>query len=185
MPSEERGVRVEPYGPGRREEILALSLRAWRPVFAELRPSVPGFVHDAFYPQDWEERQIADVARILDEEPGSVRVAVEAGTALGWVCVRLHPADRMGEVHVLAVDPPHQRRGHGDGHGRDGGRPGARGVPRQLRVDGVPALARGAVLQGPGGSSSPVLNWRGTAGRGATAGSACVLCMDESGILAG
>ena len=104
-------MEIEPYGPERREELLTLSVRAWRPVFPQLRSSVPAFVYDSFYPQGWERRQVADIARILDEEPNTVRVAVGSSMALGWVCTRLHPEDQMGEIYVLAVDPAHQRRG--------------------------------------------------------------------------
>jgi GNAT superfamily N-acetyltransferase len=107
----EERVEIEPYGPERREELLTLSVRAWRPVLAQLRSSVPAFVYDSFYPQGWQRRQVADIARILDEEPNTVRVAVGSGIALGWVCTRLHPEDQMGEIYVLAVDPAHQRQG--------------------------------------------------------------------------
>jgi GNAT superfamily N-acetyltransferase len=40
-------------------------------------------------------------------------VALVNGVPAGWVCTRLHPDDRMGEVYVLAVDPDHQRAGVG------------------------------------------------------------------------
>lgn len=102
---------IEPYRPARREDVLTLSLRAWRPVFAEMRAAVPAFVYDSFYPRGWEERQRSDLASLLDDEGQNVVVAVDQGVLLGWVCLRFHPEDRMGEIHVLAVDPAHQRRG--------------------------------------------------------------------------
>ena len=30
---------------------------------------------------------------------------------MGWVGVRLHQEDNMGEIYILAVDPVHQRKG--------------------------------------------------------------------------
>jgi hypothetical protein len=33
---------IEPYSAQRRAEVLELSLRAWAPVFAAMRPVVPG-----------------------------------------------------------------------------------------------------------------------------------------------
>jgi len=35
------------------------------------------------------------------------------GRPVGWVCTRLHPEDRMGEVYIVVVDPDYQRRGIG------------------------------------------------------------------------
>jgi GNAT superfamily N-acetyltransferase len=104
-------VNIEPYGPARREDVLALSLRAWRPVFAQLRAAVPAFVYNSFYPDGWQERQRSDLAAILDSDGQNVVVAVDRGVVLGWLCLRFHPEDRMGEIHVLAVDPAHQRGG--------------------------------------------------------------------------
>ena len=104
---------IEPFSAERRAEVLDLSLRAWAPVFAAMRPAVPGFVYDAFYPHGWERRQVDDLGALLDGEPGNVDVALQDGVVVGWVCTRIHPEDRMGEIHVLAVDPAHQRRGVG------------------------------------------------------------------------
>jgi GNAT superfamily N-acetyltransferase len=40
-------------------------------------------------------------------------VAIKEGAVLGWVGIRLHPEDRMGESYGPAVDPERQRRGVG------------------------------------------------------------------------
>lgn len=104
-------MRIEAYTAERRSDILDLSIRAWRPVFDLYRPAVPAFVYDSFYPNDWESRQIEDLGRVLDDEPESVHLAVDGDELLGWVSVRVHPEDSMGEIHVLAVDPRHQRKG--------------------------------------------------------------------------
>lgn len=104
-------VTIAPYAGEHRQAVLDLSLRAWEPVFPLLRDAVPGFVHDAFYPDGWRARQLADLAAVLDDEPGNVDVALVDGVVAGWICTRLHPGDDMGEVYVLAVDPAHQRHG--------------------------------------------------------------------------
>lgn len=104
---------VRPYAPEQRQAILELSIRAWGPVFPLTRAAVPAFVYDSFYPRGWEARQVADLAAVLDGEPGNVDVALGGSTVTGWVCTRLHPEDSMGEVYVLAVDPVCQRRGVG------------------------------------------------------------------------
>ncbi|WP_460465204.1 GNAT family N-acetyltransferase [Arthrobacter pigmenti] len=78
-----------------------------------MRAAVPGFVYDSFYPEGWEQRQRADLGTVLDDESDKVHVAIEDGAILGWICIRLHPEDQMGEIYVLAVDPDRQRRGVG------------------------------------------------------------------------
>lgn len=105
---------ITPYSADRRAEVLDLSVRAWAPVFPKTRAAVPGFVYDAFYPEGWEARQLSDMAAVIDGEPENVDLALVDDALAGWVCTRLHPEDRMGEVSVLAVDPQYQRRGVGN-----------------------------------------------------------------------
>ena len=133
-------VRVVPYETAMRERLLDLSIRAWDAVFEAMcddldRGFVPRFVYDTFYPDGWDVRQRADLARVLDEEAGNCDVALIDDEIAGWVCTRIHPEDSMGEVYILCVDPVHQSEGIG--------RPGA----RHLRGDGLRALARRPVLQ--------------------------------------
>lgn len=104
---------IRPYQEGDRSEVIALSMRAWDPVFAKLKPAVPDCVYKAFYPDGWQLRQAADIANILDADDSLIRVAVTDVTICGWVGIKLHPLDRMGEIHILAVDPPYQRQGIG------------------------------------------------------------------------
>lgn len=92
-------------------QILELSLRAWNPVFARLKEALPGFVYDAFYPDDWRVRQAADIEKFLDQEGKNAWVVCRGERLLGWTGLRLHPADKMGEIYILAVDPAEQRRG--------------------------------------------------------------------------
>ena len=102
---------ITPFAPAYEPQVLALSLRAWAPVFEKLEPAAPPYVFRAFYPQGWQIRQAADIDAFLRAEGRHAWVAVEDGSVLGWVGARLHPEDRMGEIYILAVDPDHQRRG--------------------------------------------------------------------------
>jgi GNAT superfamily N-acetyltransferase len=102
---------ISGYTPQQREPILALSVRAWAPVFDKLRPSVQPFVYEAFYPNGWEARQTADIAAFLDENPTLVWLIKKGETIAGWVGIRLHHKDNMGEIYILAVDPDFQRQG--------------------------------------------------------------------------
>jgi len=103
--------RIEAYRAELMTQIIELSLRAWEPVFAALRPAVQSFVYDAFFPDGWAKRQAYDVGQVLEHEPDMVWVAVNGDTVLGWVGLRLHPLDQMGEVRIMAVDPRHHRQG--------------------------------------------------------------------------
>ena len=113
-------MNIIPYEPPMRQAALDLALRAWGPVFPQLKAAVPGFVYGAFYPEEWQKRQLSDLGQILDTEPHTVDVAMlqgqngsETSQLAGWVCTRIHPEDSMGEVYILAVDPQFQRRGIG------------------------------------------------------------------------
>lgn len=104
-------MQIAPYQPADEAEILALSLRAWAPVFEKMEPAVPDYVYRAFYPQGWVARQTADIRACLADPDIPVFVAREGEAVLGWIGLRTHLEDRMGEVYILAVDPAAQRRG--------------------------------------------------------------------------
>ena len=84
-------IEIRPYTAADKEVLVALSLRAWQPVFDKLEPAVPGCVYGAFYPDGWQARQAADIAALLDSDGDDVRVAVHedrrsVGSAFG--CTR-------------------------------------------------------------------------------------------------
>lgn len=106
-------LRIVRYDESMRQNALDLALRAWKPVFPQMKNAVPGFVYDAFYPDGWQARQISDLAQVLDAEPETVDVALVGEMLAEWVCTRIHLEDMMGEVYVIAVDPGFQRRGIG------------------------------------------------------------------------
>ena len=47
-------MNIIPYEPPMRQAALDLALRAWEPVFPQLKAAVPGFVYGAFYPEEWQ-----------------------------------------------------------------------------------------------------------------------------------
>ena len=102
---------IEPYCAEQEDAVIALTMRAWGPVFPKMRAAVQDFVYDAFYPEGWEARQTDDVTNLLRDEAVKTWVAVEGGAVIGYVGVRIHPEDSMGEIYIIAVDPLHQRRG--------------------------------------------------------------------------
>ena len=102
---------IRRYEADQEDAVIALSMRAWGPVFPKMRAAVPAYVYDAFYPEGWEARQTDDVTNLLRDEAVKTWVAVEGGDVVGYVGVRIHPEDSMGEIYIIAVDPAQQRRG--------------------------------------------------------------------------
>lgn len=102
---------IEPYDDTKLEAIVRLSLRAWEPVFASLREALGPAVFHAFFGDDWRAAQARAVEAACTDRDTHVWVATEASGTVGFVALKLHPEDRMGEIHMIAVDPDFQRRG--------------------------------------------------------------------------
>jgi ribosomal protein S18 acetylase RimI-like enzyme len=103
-------VHLRPYSTEDREAVVGLSLRAWEPVFASMERVLAGSgVYEAYYP-DWREAQAGAVAQACADT--EVWVAKVDGRVAGFVA--LHELDgTTGEIHMVAVDPEHQRHGVG------------------------------------------------------------------------
>ena len=106
-------IEITPFDPRHREAVIDLTVRAWTPVFAKTQLDVPRFVYDAFYPDGWEARQRTEIAELLKTEPQNIWLAVVDQEPAGFIGIRIHPQDQMGEVHIIAVSPAHQRKGVG------------------------------------------------------------------------
>ncbi|HEY8155628.1 MAG TPA: GNAT family N-acetyltransferase [Myxococcota bacterium] len=102
---------IEPYDYSKLEAIVRLSLRAWEPVFESLREAMGPAVFRAFYRDDWRAAQRRAVEAVCSDENIHVWVASEQSKAAGFVALKLHPEDQMGEIYMIAVDPDFQRRG--------------------------------------------------------------------------
>lgn len=89
---------------------MALSLRAWAPVFASLQGVMDPRVFDHFYP-DWRVVQRQTVEDACSDGTMRTWVAIEDGRAVGFVSTRIHADDKMGEIYLVAVDPDFQQRG--------------------------------------------------------------------------
>jgi ribosomal protein S18 acetylase RimI-like enzyme len=119
-------------------DVVALSLRAWEPVFASFGAVLGLAVYRHLYP-DWSRSQAAAVERVCRDPAMRVRVADEDGRRVGFVAVVVHDESfdepDSGEVEMLAVDPAAQRRGIGRALLDDG--------VEQLRRSGVRIVAIG------------------------------------------
>lgn len=106
-------LRILPLEPSQTDAIVALSLRAWAPVFPAMRDEMPPYIYRSFYPQGWQVRQEADIAALCRDATVSVSVARVGDDLAGFVALKVHEEDSMGEVYAIAVDPEHQRSGVG------------------------------------------------------------------------
>ena len=106
-----KSIEILPYSAAHKDAVLALTVDAWNPVFTKTQHDVPHFVFEAFYPNGWQTRQTAGVGELLENEPENIWLAILEGTVVGYVGLRLHPEDQMGEIYIIAVSPDHQRQG--------------------------------------------------------------------------
>ena len=102
---------IVPYAAADLSDVLDVTRRAWTPVFPLMQQDIPGYVYDAFYPTGWQDRQIADVTATCDDGETEMWVAKCDGRLAGYVGLRVHPEDSMGEIYIIAVDPAFQRQG--------------------------------------------------------------------------
>ncbi|NJR52499.1 MAG: GNAT family N-acetyltransferase [Leptolyngbyaceae cyanobacterium CSU_1_3] len=106
-------MQIEPYAPCHLDAVIRLSLRAWTPVFDSLQNAMNADVYRAFYPDNWRVSQQKAVESVCVGEDMNVWVAIDAGSTAGFVAVKLHSEDSMGEIYMVAVDPDFQGRGIG------------------------------------------------------------------------
>jgi ribosomal protein S18 acetylase RimI-like enzyme len=107
-------MQIKPYDPRHLDAVISLSLRAWTPVFDSIQKAMNADVYQAFYPDNWRVSQQKAVEDVCAAEDTNVWVAIDdAGSTVGFVAVKLHSEDSMGEIYMVAVDPDFQ----GDGIG--------------------------------------------------------------------
>ena len=102
---------IKPYTKDHKQTVLDLTLEAWSPVFERTPGDVPTFAFEAFYPDGWQTRQISDVGALLDSEPQCIWLAWLGPHVAGYIGIKLHPVDQMGEIYIIAVSPQFQRQG--------------------------------------------------------------------------
>jgi ribosomal protein S18 acetylase RimI-like enzyme len=105
-------IAIRAYEPADRDAVIALSLRAWEPVFTSVNGLLGDQLATALHGEDWRAHQAAEVSAALEHH--DAWVAESDGHIAGFAVTRIADPDRaIGELHMLAVDPPHQRAGIG------------------------------------------------------------------------
>ena len=105
-------LRIRPFDDSDTGAVVDLSLRAWAPVHVSIREALGPEINDALQP-DWRAKQKLDVEDVLATTTGNVWVAEVDDIVAGFVAVRIHDDWRIGEIEMLAVDPPRQGAGIG------------------------------------------------------------------------
>ena len=106
-------MQIEPYKPQQLDTIIRLSLRAWTPVFDSIQEAMKPDVYQVFYPDNWCVSQQKAVEDVCVAEDTNVWVAIASGSPVGFIAVKLHSEDSMGEIYMVAVDPDFQGQGIG------------------------------------------------------------------------
>jgi ribosomal protein S18 acetylase RimI-like enzyme len=106
-------VRIEPYKADNLDAVIQLSLRAWTPVFESIQNAMDVEVYRSFYPNGWRMSQQKAVEEVCAAEDTHVWVALDSGSTVGFVAVKLDSKSRMGEIYMIAVDPDFQGQGIG------------------------------------------------------------------------
>ncbi len=95
------------------EELVALSLLAWEPVYESFRQVLGPAIYSIIYP-DWQKLQQETVETFCRERANTFLLVAEAdGAAVGFLVYELNPAHRSAEVQLLAVHPDYQNDGIG------------------------------------------------------------------------
>ena len=102
---------IVPFENQHLEQVVALSLRAWSPVFESIRQTLDPELFDFFYQPDWQTAQRLAVREACQSSELSVWIAVDSGQVVGFVAVKLDTEAKSGEIYMIAVDPAQQRRG--------------------------------------------------------------------------
>ncbi|MPZ14528.1 MAG: GNAT family N-acetyltransferase [Chloroflexi bacterium] len=103
-------MRIGPYDPRHLDFVIRLSLRAWTPVFDSIQKAMDLDVYQRLHP-DWRVSQQKAVEAVCAAADTKVWVAIDSGSTVGFVAVRLHAESSLGEIYMIAVDPDYQRRG--------------------------------------------------------------------------
>ena len=103
-------MKIQPYDDSKLDAIVRLSLLAWEPVFNSIRKAMDPDVYREQHP-DWRVTQKDAVESVCADVETRVWTASEGSQTIGFVAVKLHSDERLGEIYMIAVDPKSQRRG--------------------------------------------------------------------------
>ncbi|HET7902121.1 MAG TPA: GNAT family N-acetyltransferase [Candidatus Nanopelagicales bacterium] len=105
---------IRDYRPSDADAVLALVDRAWVPVFPEVNALLGPELARLLHGEDWRVHHAAEIRGVLADEQMRSWVAIEGEDVVGVASARVvDPARRIGEVHLVGVDPGAQGQGVG------------------------------------------------------------------------
>ena len=105
------GFEIRPHAAADADDLVALSLHAWEPVFDALRSALGLELFVSLCGEDWRKGQAADVRKTIEAEGARTWVAEVDGIGRGFATAALAPEADLGEILMVAVDPSYQRQG--------------------------------------------------------------------------
>jgi GNAT superfamily N-acetyltransferase len=107
----EDAIQIREFREGDLDAVIALSLRAWAPIFDSIQEVLGDEIFLRLHP-DWRADQAEAVTSSCLSEERDVFVALIGGRPVGFAAVALNAFhERMGVIDIIGVDPDHQRRG--------------------------------------------------------------------------
>jgi GNAT superfamily N-acetyltransferase len=107
-------VEIREYRVADHDRVVELSLAAWAPVFASVETVLGEALSHMLHGEDWRTHQVQEVRHTIGDPSHTVWVADEQGQISGFVAAKVADETRnIGEISMLAVDPPRQRCGIG------------------------------------------------------------------------
>jgi len=107
-----RDVHIRVFDESDLDAVVALSLRAWEPVFESMRAVLGDAIFERLHQGSWATVQADAVRSTCTSADRDVFVAVADGRPVGFAAVALNAFhERMGVVDMVAVDPDYQKRG--------------------------------------------------------------------------
>lgn len=105
-------VTVRPWVAEDSDHLIALTLRAWTPVFESLGMQLGDELFSRLR-GDWRATQSEAVRDTVSDPSAETWVAEVDGERAGFVSARAQQGSDVGEIAMIAVDPPFQRSGVG------------------------------------------------------------------------
>jgi GNAT superfamily N-acetyltransferase len=107
-------VSIRECRPSDSGAVVALSLRAWAPVFGSMEQVLGHEIFVRLHGEDWRDYQARSVRDVLADDAMRVWVAEAGGSVAGFVAATVLDSERrLGEIAMLAVDPACQHQGLG------------------------------------------------------------------------
>ncbi len=113
LPCEDAGVRIgiRSFVVTDADQIVALSLRAWEPVFDSLQAVLGRRLFAELRGEDWRPGQANAIRATLEDTTVQTWVAEVDGAVGGFSSAKHEPDATIGEIVMIAVDPEYQKRG--------------------------------------------------------------------------